>query len=213
MFDLQIFARALTATLPAASTDDTRPHLAGIAIKRIPAETDMPRSNPAPFDRFVAVATDGHRLHMGEIPTTPPARIPEVRLPIATVKAVIKLARERRKVAGVTVVLDVNPDGRTGTVRVSDGGAIPFTPTVGVDDFPPYAKVIPGAFNRTGCRYGINARYLSDAAECAAMYCRAGKVEGAATIESGSNPLDPVVALPSNPEAHFVAVVMPMRID
>jgi DNA polymerase III sliding clamp (beta) subunit (PCNA family) len=214
VFELQNLARALSSTLPAACKDETRAHLTGVVIKRIPAGTTMPRhSLTTDHDRFVAVATDGHRLFLAEVPTVgeaDPAGIPEIRIPIATVKAVIKLARDRRKVPGIVVSVDIDGNGRAGVLRLTDGSALPFTPTVGAEDFPPFAKVIPAHRPDTGSRFGVNAAYMAEACEAAALY---GDGKGGVIVEPGSNPLDPVCVFASTPQGHFVSVTMPMRVD
>ena len=195
----------LRATLPAASTDDTRPHLACIML-RVRGEDSGARW-------IETHATDGHRLHRARVrwQPTPDASEPPPDETIliarsaaeATLKAVPAPKRGTRFAPPVTI---------TATGIETPTGAVRF-PTL-TERFPDVDRVIPAHGHTAATPYiGANPGYVAEAAEACALV-------GGRTVmmrwHQPENPLDPMKVTSTGEIdgaiVETLCVLMPMRL-
>ena len=129
--DTEALIRLIDKTRFAISTEETRYYLNGLYVHTVADET-------GPVLR--AVATDGHRLALAEMPAPDgSAGLPGVIIPRKTIQEARRLLED----AGETVELQVS----TAKVRFAFGRAA-LTSKVIDGAFPDYARVIPRENNR-----------------------------------------------------------------
>lgn len=198
---------ALSAVLPSASKDETRPHMAAVLVETLPDDGIV---------RFVS--TDGHRLTKLDVQAFPEWEVQaaELLLPRDKVEALVKALRARQK--GHPELITVSAEGRSVTFKNEvSGDSTGFTSAD--ENFPPYDKVIPDYSNGYNDRgeaiggkipIGFNAKYMADVAKVAA-FCANGTSGGVKASFGGNR--DPIRIDMANAEvgASAVVVIMPMR--
>lgn len=122
-------ADVLDITKVSMSTDDTRPHLAGVKLE---------------WDRNVlrAVSTDGHRLAKAEHDRPTRGGHIDVLIPHKGVVELFRLVSEVAKDAKADREVDVGIQVSAGTLFVRGADAV-VSIKLADDQFPPYDKVIP----------------------------------------------------------------------
>lgn len=182
-----------------ASTDETRPHLASVAVHA---------------ESCSAAVVDGHRVLVLRSPNTGRAE------PVTDLDGAVLVPREQMdqviKLAGSKGEIHVYSD-RVEACKVSASGTpygqivIPL-PT-STKPFPPVSQVLPTyrTHGTPGCIVGINAGYLADL-EAVAKACDTGK---GSTVEvmPMDGEFDPIRFDVRGNTANAIGIIMPCRTD
>lgn len=110
--------RALLAVIPAACRDLTREHIAGVGLEK---------------DGGLAIATDGHRMHLASLPGAPSIAT----IPLAAAQAIARMIESA--VGGPVKIRHTATDA-----SFACGASKLRTPLVGAG-FPPWRQVIPAS--------------------------------------------------------------------
>lgn len=203
-FPTTSLVRALRAVLPAVSKDQTRPHLTSVWIGKV----ERPWAEHAGLlpDVIVAVATDGHRLHVATI-----GRSDEMFPAFTLSRTTVELLLARRHADNAKFL----PSKQRVELEDADGACIKY-PGQDATDFPDWWQTV-SRINLTGIStsaHRYNPSYLVDAYTAAKRY-------NSTSVETFfGDQFDPHVVTSTLDWEHrnltptderFYALVMPMR--
>jgi hypothetical protein len=194
---------ALSAVAPAASDDETRPHLNGVHVILTDALA------------IHVEATDGHmlaryRLLTGDYSNDHSGGERGVIVPIDAVTALIKALRPFTGKRSVTAEVVLDLDARTATFP---GGSVTWVQSKGLQ-FPPADQVIPARLDLgdISCPLrGIAAHLLATAAQCVTAAMKPGGKQASMLFQTPDEPLDPIRI--DTTDDRLTVVIMPFRIE